>query len=338
MEGFPGRYRDIIPDYQVFLESLEAPFPSHLRVNRLRTSADALMARMASYGAAFKASPICREAFEIDGLHNPGATKEFFMGHYHLQALSSMLPPMVLDPAPGTRVLDLCAAPGSKAGQIAAMMNNEGLLVVNDPLISRLKLLKFHLERLGVINSVITRYQGQVFPERFAEPVDDPGKVHEEQYTRGRAHVRKKRDILFDSILVDAPCSGEGILRAPGVAAPRRPGAGRFIESDPRGRDKRSSLQKQLLEKASKLLKPGGSLVYSTCTYAPEENEAVVDHVITTSGLRVAATGIDGPFEPGITCWGGRKFHESLARTVRIYPHRLNSVGFFIARLKKEAP
>lgn len=332
MEGFPDRYRGIIPDYPYFLESLEAPFPNHLRVNNLRTCPEALTSRMANYGARFRSAPVCPSALEIDGLPNPGATLEFFMGHYHLQALSSMLPPMALAPVPGSMVLDLCGAPGSKAGQIAGMMKNEGILVVNEPLISRLRLLKFHLERLGVANSVITGYQGQVFPEAIAVP----GNANSEQNLSGQTDRIIKEDLLFDSILVDAPCSGEGILRAPGVGFTRRSGAGQFQERDPRADGKRQRLQIQLLDKAARLLKPGGSLVYSTCTYAPEENEAVVDHIIKTTDLKVLPCGIEGPFEPGITEWEGRQFHESLAETIRIYPHRLNSVGFFIARLAKE--
>ncbi len=208
-----------------------------------------------------------------------------------------MVPPLVLDPRPGDEVLDLCAAPGSKTTQIAQQMNNHGLIIANEPSLSRVTPLRSNCERLGITNVAITRYDGRVFP-----------------------------DYLFDRVLVDAPCSAEGRAR-------------RDFRVCSRSSLKKSLdiqvLQKGLLRRAIRLTKPGGVIVYSTCTYAPEENELVVEAMLDEAHLEHVS--VSGLIEcPGIAEWDGKKHSDDLKLCARYYPHQNNTGGFFVAKLIRD--
>jgi 16S rRNA C967 or C1407 C5-methylase (RsmB/RsmF family) len=150
-----------------------------------------------------------------------------------------MLPPLILDPQPGERLLDMCAAPGGKATYLAQLTQNRALIVANDVTHHRIGILRSHSDRLGITSIVVTRYQGQSFPMRMQ----------------------------FDRILLDPPCSAEGTYRT-GKRPP--------LTEDPQVSYRLQRLQQMLLNRALELLRPGGTLVYSTCTYAPEENEEVL--------------------------------------------------------------
>lgn len=293
------RYAGIIPQYPDFLDSLRRPVPTHLRVNTLKVEPERLRQRLEAQGIAVTIEPANPTVFRVDGLANPGVLLDYQLGLYHVQGLTSTFPPLVLDPQPGDRALDLCASPGSKTTQLSAQMKARGLLIANDVDIDRIKILKRNVDRLGAINVTTTVYLGQRFPD----------------------------GVLFDRILVDAPCSGLGTYR---VGWP-----------EPYGRELRTvrrlaALQEKLLLRAYDLLRPGSVLVYSTCTFAPEENEAVIDALLRQRpDARLLPVGLSAPHVPGLTEWRGTSFHESLARTVRIYPHMLNSWGFYIARITK---
>jgi NOL1/NOP2/sun family putative RNA methylase len=247
------------------------------------------------------------------------ATLEYFLGFYYIQGATSMVPAIALDPQPGDRVLDLCAAPGSKTTQVCAAMKNEGLVFANDIFIDRLKILKGHLERLGATCAVITRKAGDSFPG----------------------------GLTFDRVLVDAPCSGEGTVRGPGrdPLAPRG-GGGEDVDGEAEAtlKTERSAdmsrlyrLQRALLRRAANLCAPGGVVVYSTCTYSPHENEAVIDEVLRArDDLELEEVPCDAPSEPGISEWEGKRFKPQVRLCRRFYPHRLNSWGFFVARLRRK--
>lgn len=231
-----------------------------------------------------------------------GHSLEHFAGHFYIQEASSMIPPVVLDPQPGERVLDLAAAPGSKTTQIAGMMHNTGLVVANDSSVPRLKALTANLERIGTINTVITQLAGQRLG-RFAAG-------------------------QFDRVLIDAPCTAEGTIAKSPEALHR------WSENAIR---KLSTIQSKLLAGAYQALKPGGTLVYSTCTFAPEENEAVVDGFLRVHPeADVLAFDLPGlSLAPGLTAWEGVSFDARLAHTRRVWPGAEPMEGFFIAKLHK---
>lgn len=305
-------YRDIIPEFGEFLESLNLPHPSHLRVNTIKTAPDVLIERLKKYNTQLSPLPI-KDAYAFEGLEKPGATLEYFLGFYHLQGLSSMLPPIIMDLKEDHSVLDMCASPGSKTTQISALMNNKGLVIANELNRRRLSILKFHIERLGVTNVVVTNYQAQNFPMKY--PDGTP--------------------LRFDRVLLDAPCTGEGrfrkVLRSDEVEKMRP-----FSEKNSWIM---SRYQKQMILKGFDLLREGGIMVYSTCTYSPYENEMVVDYLLKErTNAEIVPAEMEGiRLEKGISGWNGMAFDPSLANTVRAYPHRIDSWGFFMAKIRNMA-
>jgi 16S rRNA C967 or C1407 C5-methylase (RsmB/RsmF family) len=180
------RYRSLIPDFASFQEAIRQPRDMYLRVNPLRIAPAEFAQRMAAAGHALTPVPWYPSAFLAPpGLADRPGTLEHFLGLYYVQGAPSMIPPLALEPQPGERVLDLCAAPGSKTTQICELMQDRGFVVANDIYFDRLKILKGHLERLGITCAMITRKPGNSFPG----------------------------GLLFDRVLVDAPCSGEGTVR-----------------------------------------------------------------------------------------------------------------------------
>lgn len=292
------RYRDIIPDFSAFLDSVNLSVPTHVRVNTLRVERETFRSAMAARG--YHLTPVAGidEAFRWERPGTPGSTLEYYRGWYQVQGLTSMLPPLILNPQVGERVLDLCAAPGGKATYLAQNTQNRALIVANDVSHRRIGILRSHSDRLGISSIVVTRYHGQSFPMR----------------------------ILFDRILLDPPCSGEGTYRV-GARAP--------LTENPEVSRRLQRLQQLLLRHALNLLRPGGMLVYSTCTYAPEENEAVVHPVVEEGRAELVPIDVSFPYAPGIEAWDGERFHPSLKHAARFYPHFVNSWGFFIACLRK---
>jgi NOL1/NOP2/sun family putative RNA methylase len=230
----------------------------------------------------------------------PGKMIEHPLGLIHVQEEVSMIPPFVLDPKPCERVLDLCAAPGSKTTQISQHMENSGLVIANEPSISRITSLRSNCERLGVVNVAVTKYDGRAFPSV-------PGQH-------------------FDRVLVDAPCSSEGMARK-GPNVLKRSGQKRSVNLQ--------YLQRGILKKAVALTRPGGTVVYSTCTYAPEENESVVEFVLDQ--VSVEKSSVPGLKScPGLDEWSGRSYSDELKLCSRYYPHHNDTGGFFVAKLVKQ--
>jgi NOL1/NOP2/sun family putative RNA methylase len=213
----------------------------------------------------------------------------------------SALPATVLDPRPGERVWDACAAPGSKTTQLAALMDDRGTLVGNDNSLGRLSALRHNAERLGVTNLVVTNRDARNFSMR--------GLGFE----------------AFDRAIVDAPCSCEGTCR-------KNPTALEEWTLD--HVHQVAGVQKGILKRAVQATRPGGTVVYSTCTFAPEENEAVLDHVLGEEDCRLVP--FETPLEtsPGVTEWEGETFDPSVERAHRVYPHYNDTGGFFCAKLE----
>ncbi len=297
-EHFFSRYSGLIPDYPDFLASLKAPMPVCLRVNTLLGSPEQISSSLLREGVQVLPSPLGPEFLLVPGLERPGRLLLHFTGHIYSQSLGSGIPALALAPQPGDTVLDMCAAPGSKTTQMAAMMQNLGRIAANEPNPRRHPGLLANLHRMAVTNTVVTAYSGQDFPMR----------------------------VRFGKVLVDAPCSGEG--------NGRMDSQGRIVGTGPR-QGNLQELQYRLLLRGFQLLEQGGVLVYSTCSYDPMENEAVVDKLVREQGARLLPIQLPIPHEPGVTWWNGSKFCEELTHAWRIYPHRLNTVGFFLAKLTR---
>ena len=236
-----------------------------------------------------------------------GRSLEHLLGYYYAQEIASMLPVLILNPEENELVLDLASAPGSKTTQISGMMNNKGTVIANELQLGRLKVLKTNLERCGAANVIITKREGSALCEKFY-----------------------KEGFSFKRILIDAPCSGEGTLRS----TPKG-----FLMWNINNIKQFSNIQKKLIESALRILNKGGTLIYSTCTHAPEENEEVIDFALKNF-TDIKTEKINLPKElkvrQGITKWNDKSYSKQVKHACRIYPQDNNTEGFFIAKLVRK--
>ncbi len=299
-----ARYRPLLDDWDAFAAALCRPLPTCVWAHPARIGVADLASLLAEEGIAADPVPWLPGALRLPEETRAGRHWWYCAGLAHAQETVSQLPALLLDLTPGHRVLDLCAAPGGKTAQIALALGNRGTLIANDIATVRIKALQGNLDRLGIVNCTTTCTDGANWPAAGGQ---------------------------FDRILVDAPCSSEGTLR-------RNPSLiGRL---DPGSPERLAPRQRALLRKAVQRLKPGGRLVYSTCTFAPEENELTVAGILAEySGVvRVVPAKIAGLMTaPGLTHWAGRGLPAELAHCLRIWPHHNDSGGFFIAVLEKDA-
>jgi 16S rRNA C967 or C1407 C5-methylase (RsmB/RsmF family)/NOL1/NOP2/fmu family ribosome biogenesis protein len=235
-------------------------------------------------------------ALRLDVTCRPGLSWLYRAGLMQIQEESAMLSVRLLDPRPGQRILDLCAAPGNKTAQIAVALGNRGTVVANDRNVGRLAPLHAAISRLGLMNVTTTAHNGITYPAK---------------------------DGTFDKVLVDVPCSGEGTIRK---------GVGKHRPVSDEFRHWLNGTQFALLNRATDLCRPGGRIVYSTCTIAPEENEAIVSQILAERArdLRVISTTVPGLHTfPGVTRWRDRTYAETVARSIRLWPHVSDTSGFF---------
>jgi len=300
---FWQRLKDIIPSelFEDVQRSFSLQRLSGLRVNTLKAEPEIIKEQLRSQTISFVSLPWSATALLVanDARENKEFQRLLADGQIYFQGLSSMLPVLALDPKPGERVLDLCAAPGSKTTQIAALMQNDGSIIAVEAIRNRFYRLKSVVTLLGAQN---IRYQ-VMDGRRFRSP--EP----------------------FDKILVDAPCSSEGRFSA---ADPDS-----FAYWSPRKIKEMVRKQRGLLLQATRLLKPGGVLVYSTCTFAPEENEGVVDWVLRKSAvpLAVESVAFEGvsSYRP-VLAWGEKVFDPRVGHCCRVLPDA-QMEGFFMAKL-----
>jgi len=233
-----------------------------------------------------------------------GRSLEHVLGYYYIQELASMLPIIALNPKENEIFLDLCAAPGSKTTQAVAEMKNTGTIFANEISLGRLRILASNLERCGTTNTILTRKDGIILCRKL-----------------------KELEIFPDKILVDVPCSGEGTLRSSYQT---------YLMWNEKAIRKLSKIQRKLVSSAIEILKPGGEIIYSTCTHAPEENEEVVNWVLENfpeMKLQKIELPIKARF--GLTKYQDKEYSSELKKCVRVYPQDNNTEGFFVAKFKK---
>jgi len=302
------RYESLVDDPDAFRSACDRPLPSVVRVNPIKATVERVRDALDAEGIDHVPTDWHPGVLRLPE-DSPGRNWPHAHGWIHGQEEVSNLPALLLDPQPGDRVWDACAAPGSKTTQLAALMDDAGLLVGNDNNLGRLSALRHNAERLGVTNLVVTNQDARNFSLKpLGEGSDDPAAIE-----------------AFDRVLVDAPCSCEGTIR-------KNPDAFDTWSLD--HVHSVAGVQKGILRRAVQATRPGGTVVYSTCTFAPEENEAVLDHVLDAEDCRLVD--FDAPLDgvPGVTEWEGETYDPSVAKALRIYPHHNDTGGFFCAKVE----
>lgn len=277
---------------------LNVKLPDSLRINTLKSDTDTLLERLRNKKVKLEKIPFLNHGYAYNARFSLGATEEYLLGYYYLQEAASQLPVQALmqhlDVTDKTKVLDMAAAPGSKTTQLSAAMKNQGTIVALDSARRRAEALGNNLERCGCTNVAV--------------------------YQKDARHASDLK-LEYDAILLDAPCSGN-FTQEKGWLEKRRL----------KDLQKTSKLQKRLLAEALDVLKPGGLLVYSTCSLEPEENEAVVTEALGDRG-HVIATDIIG--SPGMMSFAGQEYRKDLEQARRLWPHETGTQGFFIAVIRK---
>ncbi|MBQ6392912.1 MAG: RsmB/NOP family class I SAM-dependent RNA methyltransferase [Eubacterium sp.] len=299
-EKFLASMREILGDeYESFLTEFKDHRHYGLRVNTSKISKEEFE-RISPFHLT--KIPWVDNGYYYEREDQPAGHPFYAAGLYYLQEPSAMTPASRLSVEPGDRVLDLCAAPGGKATAMAADLEGQGQLVANDINTARARALLRNLELFGISNSFVTNEPPYVLAEKFPE--------------------------YFDKIMVDAPCSGEGMFRKnPAVVDA-------WLEKGP---EYFSSLQKEIVLYAADMLRAGGRMFYSTCTFSPLENEAVISWLLEKRpGMKVIPMEDYAGFSPGISSFEGMDFHPDCRLTRRIWPHHMEGEGHFLALLEKE--
>lgn len=283
-----------------FLEMMDTQRPVTIRINSLRTQRAGLVKALTEKTVSMEpVDEVSKMAFKINASKVPiGATPEYLAGHYMLQSAASMLAVRALAPQPGEKVLDMASAPGGKTTYIGQLMKNKGIIIANDMKTERTKALFYNCQRMGLTNVIITNFDGRKFPSCMKN---------------------------FDRILLDAPCTGLGVIsRDPSIKAKRN-----MMDIY-----KAAHLQRELLRKAIDLCKVGGYVVYSTCSFAVEENEAVVDYACRSRYVKIVDTGLELE-NKAVTKYKESHFNDRMKYCIRVLPHVHNMDGFFVAKLLK---
>ncbi len=283
---------------------LAVPRQQSIRINPLNSSPQTTLHELKDLG--WKGQPIdwCLNGYTIDeGLLAIRDSDLVRNGSVYIQNAASWLPVLALDPQPGDEILDICAAPGGKTSHIAALTDNLSHITANDNSRPRLAKMQANLARLGVENIEYTLFDASIL-------------------------AKKLNGSQFDKVLLDAPCSGEGMMQLSNDTD--------FNSWSVAHIKRLQQLQKRLILQAWQLLKPGGTLVYSTCTMAPEENEAVIDYLIRrNNGAHIESKMLNLENRvPAVREWNGRTFHSSMSGAMRLIPSKTVE-AFFVCTLTK---
>jgi len=298
-----------LDDQKAYWQIIHKEPLDYIRCNTIKISPEELRIKLEKKGwkikIPFKSYP---EIMIIENSLLPGElgrSKEHLLGYYYVQEISSMLPILALNLNEHNSFLDLCASPGSKTTQAAALMKNKGNIIANEPNLGRMVILASNLEKCGVSNTIITRREGANLCKKL-----------------------KKLDFQVDKILVDAPCSGEGTIRS----SPKT-----LIMWNQKMINFFAGTQKSLASAALDLLQEEGEMIYSTCTHAPEENEEIIQFLLENYDIK-----IEEPILPkelkirqGILEWNGKKFSDEMKKCARLYPQDNDTEGFFLCKIKK---
>ena len=299
-QSFLDSMKEILgEDYEAFLAGFDGQRQYGLRVNTLKMNLEEFE-RIAPFH--LKKVPWISNGYFYEAEDAPAKHPFYSAGLYYLQEPSAMTPASRLKVQPGERVLDLCAAPGGKATELGAALQGEGLLVANDINTARARALLRNLELFGISNSFVTNEPPHVLAERFPE--------------------------FFHKIMVDAPCSGEGMFR-------KNPAV---VDSwQEKGPEYFSKLQREIIVQAADMLLPGGMMFYSTCTFSPLENEKTITHLLKERpDMEVIPMEDYEGFAEGLTSYRGEVFDESCKLCRRIWPHKMPGEGHFMALLHKK--
>ena len=299
-QSFLDSMKEILgEDYEAFLAGFDGQRQYGLRVNTLKMNLEEFE-RIAPFH--LKKVPWISNGYFYEAEDAPAKHPFYSAGLYYLQEPSAMTPASRLKVQPGERVLDLCAAPGGKATELGAALQGEGLLVANDINTARARALLRNLELFGISNSFVTNEPPHVLAERFPE--------------------------FSHKIMVDAPCSGEGMFR-------KNPAV---VDSwQEKGPEYFSKLQREIIVQAADMLLPGGMMFYSTCTFSPLENEKTITHLLKERpDMEVIPMEDYEGFAEGLTSYRGEVFDESCKLCRRIWPHKMSGEGHFMALLHKK--
>ena len=292
-EKFLDHYKELTDIDEFVKYSSKHPRKS-LRVNTIKISIKEIKKRLKDY--KLTQIPWCKEGFYLEGRTDLGNLEEHNLGYIYIQSSVSMIPPLALNPKKEI-VLDMAAAPGSKTTQMAALMNNKGLIIANDINFKRLKSLSMNIQRCGITNTIITQQKGKFLKQKA------------------------------DKILLDSPCSGTGVIRK----SPKTP-----LQWSLGLVKQMSNLQKSLIQTAYDNLNPGGTLVYSTCSLEPEEDEEVVDHLLNKrEDAKLKKIDLPVKSTPCFLEYGKRTYSSEIKKCLRIWPQDNDSDGFFIAKIQK---
>lgn len=289
---------DYLKSYHEYLHQDQSTF---LRLSSLIQSDEKIKNSFIRYGIKNEVIENVPNAFRVsEGESIVGKTLDFILGAYYIQSLSSMIPALVLNPDENDKVLDLCAAPGSKTTQLAEMMKNKGTLVANEISIERLKSLVFNIDKMNLVNVGVLHGKGEQLSKLFGN--------------------------FFDKILVDAPCSALGIIQKKNEVS---------NWWNVKKAEGLAEIQFKLLLSAIKACKVGGEIVYSTCTLTLEENELVLDKILKKYPVEMIDIELPVPGREAFTTFENQKLNPSISRAKRIVPWEIGSEGFFVAKLRK---
>jgi NOL1/NOP2/sun family putative RNA methylase len=292
-----GRFLEYIPDAEKCLTLMESSSSAYIRTNTIKISPKPLLRMLDARSIELEPTKL-HEVYRVVRTSVPlGATPEYLAGLYYIQDLSSCIAVEELNVSLNQQNIDMASAPGGKTSFMAQKMCNSGVICAIESNRRRIPSVIFNLSRCGVLNTSVYNID---------------------------ARSAGILNLTFDRVLLDAPCTGEGIISKDKT---------RKTSHNPSDIELCSRRQQEMLLEATKIVKPGGLIMYSTCSFAPEENEVVIDELLKFLGNSIVIEPVHHGL-PGLTHFGNRRFHSSLSRTARLYPHLHNTAGFFIAKLR----